>query len=116
MLNRTRRRGLLGAAGLVSTALVLAACSSSSSSSGAASATNTDPACADYAQYGSYPGTTVSVFTSILPPEQQLFEKSWAQFSKCTGITVKYEGSDQFEAQLPTRVAGGNASIIARCW
>ena len=113
MLNRTRRRGLLGAAGLVSTALVLAACSSSSSSSGAASATNTDPACADYAQYGSYPGTTVTLFTSILPPEQQLFEKSWAQFSKCTGITVKYEGSDQFEAQLPTRIAGGNAPDIA---
>jgi len=114
MLNRTRRRGLLGAAGLVSVAMVLAACSSSSSSSGSSpSATNTDPACAPYASYGSFPGTTVTVFTSILPPEQQKFEESWAQFSKCTGITVKYEGSDQFEAQLPTRIQGGNAPDIA---
>jgi alpha-glucoside transport system substrate-binding protein len=114
MLNRTRRRGLLGAAGLVSVAMVLAACSSSSSSgSSSPSATNTDPACAPYASYGSFPGTTVTVFTSILPPEQQKFEESWAQFSKCTGITVKYEGSDQFEAQLPTRIQGGNAPDIA---
>ncbi len=113
MLISSHRRGLVGAAGLVSAALALAACSSSSSSSGAASPTNTDPACAPYAAYGSFPGTTVSVFTSILPPEQQKFESSWAQFSKCTGITVKYEGSDQFEAQLPTRIAGGNAPDIA---
>ena len=96
--------------GGVAAALLLAACGSSSDGGGSsASATNTDPACADYAAYGSHPNTTVTVFTSILPPEQQKFEEAWSQFSKCTGITIKYEGSDQFEAQLPTRVAGGNA-------
>jgi alpha-glucoside transport system substrate-binding protein len=99
--------------GGVAAALLLAACGSSSDGGGSASATNTDPACADYASYGSHPGTTVTVFTSILPPEQQKFEEAWAQFSKCTGITIKYEGSDQFEAQLPTRIAGGNAPDIA---
>jgi alpha-glucoside transport system substrate-binding protein len=103
--------------GGVAAALLLAACGSSSSStassSGSPAASNTDPACADYAAYGSHPGTSVSVFTSILPPEQQKFEAAWKQFSTCTGITVKYEGSDQFEAQLPTRVAGGNAPDIA---
>ena len=111
---RVRRR-TAAVVGSVAAALLLAACGSSGSSSSSASpaASNTDPACADYAAYGSHAGTTVTVFTSILPPEQQLFEKSWAQFSKCTGITVKYEGSNQFEAQLPTRIAGGNAPDIA---
>ena len=101
--------------GGVAAALLLAACGSSSGggSSSSASATNTDPACASYSQYGSHPGTTVTVFTSILPPEQQKFESAWSQFEKCTGITVKYEGSDQFEAQLPTRIAGGSAPDIA---
>jgi len=100
--------------GGVAAALLLAACGSSSSGGdSSASATNTDPACADYAAYGSHPNTTVTVFTSILPPEQQKFESAWAQFEKCTGIKVKYEGSDQFEAQLPTRIAGGNAPDIA---
>jgi len=100
--------------GGIAAALLLAACGSSSDGGGSsASATNTDPACADYAAYGSHPNTTVTVFTSILPPEQQKFEQAWAQFEKCTGIKVKYEGSDQFEAQLPTRIAGGNAPDIA---
>ena len=100
--------------GGIAAALLLAACGSSSSGGdSSASATNTDPACADYAAYGSHPNTTVTVFTSILPPEQQKFEQAWAQFEKCTGIKVKYEGSDQFEAQLPTRIAGGNAPDIA---
>lgn len=99
--------------GGIAAALLLAACGSSSDGGSSASATNTDPACADYAAYGSHPNTTVTVFTSILPPEQQKFEEAWAQFEKCTGIKVKYEGSDQFEAQLPTRIAGGNAPDIA---
>jgi alpha-glucoside transport system substrate-binding protein len=109
------RRGLMAVAGLATATLALAACSggSSSSSSATPSSTNTDPACAAYSQYGSYPGAKVTVLTSILPPEQQLYEKAWAQFSKCTGITVVYEGTDQFEALLPTRVAGGNAPSVA---
>ena len=112
---RNRRRGLVAVAGLATATLALAACGGGSSggSSATPSSTNTDPACADYAKYGSFPGTKVTILTSILPPEQQLYEKSWAQFSKCTGITVVYEGTDQFEAQLPTRVAGGNAPNIA---
>ena len=117
MTVRVRRRGAALMATGVAAVLVLAACSSGSSggssASPAASGTNTDPACADYAAYGSFPGTKVTIFTSILPPEQQLFEKSWAQFEECTGIDVVYEGSDQFEAQLPTRIAGGNAPDIA---
>ncbi len=70
-------------------------------------------ACDAYADYMGNEGATVNVFTSILPPEQQLFEESWAEFEECTGIDIVYEASDQFEAQLPTRIAGGNAPDIA---
>jgi alpha-glucoside transport system substrate-binding protein len=109
-----RRRSAAVIGGL-SAALLLAACGSSSSdtaSTPTASAT-TDPACSAYAAYGSHPGTQVTVFTSIKPPEQQQYEKSWADFAKCTGITVKYEVSGQFEAELPTRIKGGNPPDIA---
>lgn len=105
--------------GGVAAALLLAACGSSSNSGDSSSApapsssTPVVAGCEDYASYGSHPNTSVTVFTSILPPEQQKFETAWAQFEKCTGITVKYEGSDQFEAQLPTRIQGGNAPDIA---
>lgn len=120
-----RRRGAVLFAGGVAAAMLLAACGGDSTSSETATDTGTDattteeetadlaPGCEAYAQYAGFEGTTVNVFTSILPPEQQLFEQSWAEFSQCTGITIVYEGSDQFEAQLPTRIAGGNAPDIA---
>lgn len=125
----TRRRGAVLLVGGVAASMLLAACGSSSSSSESSAApaessaapseaaSSEAPAveagCEPYAAYGSQPGTTVTIFTSILPPEQQLFEESWAQFESCTGIDIVYEGSDQFEAQLPTRIAGGNAPDIA---
>jgi alpha-glucoside transport system substrate-binding protein len=55
----------------------------------------------------------VTLFTSVLPPEQQRYEDAWKPFEDCTGIDIVYEGSDQFEAQLPTRIAGGNAPDLA---
>lgn len=125
----TRRRGAVLIVGGVAATMLLAACGSSSSSSESSAApaessaapseaaSSEAPAveagCEPYAMYGSQPGTSVTIFTSILPPEQQLFEQAWAQFESCTGIDIVYEGSDQFEAQLPTRIAGGNAPDIA---
>lgn len=112
------RRRTAAVVGGVAAALLLAACGGSGSgdsttSAAPSSSTPVVAGCEDYASYGSHPGTKVTVFTSILPPEQQKFETSWAQFEKCTGIDVVYEGSDQFEAQLPTRIQGGNAPDIA---
>jgi alpha-glucoside transport system substrate-binding protein len=83
------RRRTAAVTGGVAAALLLAACGSSSGDS--SSPSPTDPACQTYiTAYGWHPGTSVSVFTSIKPPEQQQYEKSWADFSKCTGITIKY--------------------------
>ncbi len=53
------------------------------------------------------------MYTSILPPEQETQEASYDLFEKCTGATVAYEGSSEFEAQLVVRVQGGNAPDIA---
>ena len=123
-----RRRGAAVLAGGVATLMLLAACSSDSSTDETAAATEeataseevteegtTDVAagCEAYADYMGNEGASVSIFTSILPPEQGLFEQSWSEFESCTGIDIVYEGSDQFEAQLPTRIAGGNAPDIA---
>lgn len=40
------------------------------------------------------------------------FELSWAPFEKCTGVDVKWEGSKNFEADVKTRLAGGNAPDV----
>jgi alpha-glucoside transport system substrate-binding protein len=107
--NRSRI-ALLGSA-VVGT-LVLAACSSSSGGAGS-SAVNTDPACQPYQAYMGHSGTTVSMYGSIISPESDSLNKSWAEFDKCTGITIAYEGSNDFESQLPVRVQGGTAPDLA---
>jgi alpha-glucoside transport system substrate-binding protein len=52
-------------------------------------------------------GTTVTMFASIISPESDKFIASWKQFEDCTGIKITYEGSNDFESQLPVRVQGG---------
>lgn len=69
--------------------------------------------CEDYAVYGDLSGKTVSVYTSIVEVEQADQEESYDQFEKCTGATIEYEGSREFEAQLPIRIEAGNAPDIA---
>ena len=107
---RRGRIALIGSA--VAGTLVLAACSSSSGGS-AATAANTDPTCAPYAAYQGHSGTTVTMYGSIISPESDSLNKSWAKFSSCTGITIAYEGSNDFESQLPVRVQGGTAPDLA---
>lgn len=119
-----RRRGAALVMGGVAASMLLAACGGSSTSSeSSAAASSAAPAasaaasvkagCEPYAAYAGNEGTQVKLFTSILPPEQQKFEEAWKVFEDCTGIDIVYEGSDQFEAQLPTRIAGGNAPDLA---
>ena len=123
-----RRRGAAILIGGVAASMLLAACGSSSSSdssssseaapsaseSVAASSEAAVPAgCEPYAAYTGNEGTSVTLFTSVLPPEQQRYEDAWKPFEDCTGLDIVYEGSDQFEAQLPTRIAGGNAPDLA---
>ena len=104
------------AAGVAALATV-AACSSggssgTSSSSGSSAAALTGD-CAQYQDYAGHSGKTVTMFGSILSPESDSLNSSWADFSKCTGITIQYTGSNTFESDLPVKVNGGNAPNLA---
>ncbi len=99
----------------VSALLATAACSSGTpaATTGAGSAA---PAadCAAYASYGDLKGKTITLYTSIASDaEAKPHIDSFKPFEKCTGATVKYEGSREFETQLPVRVKAGNAPDIA---
>jgi alpha-glucoside transport system substrate-binding protein len=118
-MTRIRRRGTAAIAGGLGLALALAACSGGDSGDdstgggegGDAAASEID--CAPYEEFGDLEGTSVSIYTSIVEPEQQTQVDSYKPFEECTGVTVEYEGSREFEAQLLVRIQAGNAPDIA---
>ena len=104
-----RPRRALAIASVLGLALGATACSGDSGSGPDGAA----PECAPYADYQGHDGTTVSIYSSIRDTEADLLEQSWKQFVDCTKIEIDYEGSGEFEAQLPVRVDGGNAPDIS---
>jgi alpha-glucoside transport system substrate-binding protein len=93
--------------------VALAGCGSSSSNSKAGPVPTLTGDCAKYQAYAGHKGKTVTMFASIIAPESDSLQKSWAEFESCTGIKISYEGSNDFESQLPVRVSGGNAPDFA---
>lgn len=71
------------------------------------------PASEAYADYQGNSGTEVEIYTTVVSPEAELFQGSFVEFEDCTGITINWNGSKEFEAQLPVRVEGGTAPDIA---
>jgi alpha-glucoside transport system substrate-binding protein len=114
-LSRRAPRTFAAVSGALGLSLVLAACGGSPAASGGGGGGQAagGPECAAYEQYGDLSGTTVSVYTSIVAPEDQSHIDSYAAFENCTGADVQYEGSREFEAQLQVRVQGDNAPDIA---
>lgn len=111
------RRTLAALAGGTTLALALAACSSGGDSGddggdGGASALPTID-CSPYEEFGDLDGKSVHVYTSIVDPEAQTQIDSYKPFEDCTGVTIDYEGSREFEAQLLVRIKAGNAPDIA---
>jgi alpha-glucoside transport system substrate-binding protein len=104
----------IGAVGATA-ALAMAGCSSSSDDNGSTSASTPKLTgdCAAYQPYAGHSGSKVTMFGSILSPESDSLNKSWADFQKCTGITIQYTGSNTFESDLPVKVNGGNAPDLA---
>jgi len=100
-----KKKGLLAAAGVAALTLVAGMLTSTSASA----AVNCDP----YTGYKGLKGKTVTIFTSILEPELTTLQTAWSDFTTCTGVKIKIEGSNQFEALLPVRVKGNNAPDLA---
>jgi alpha-glucoside transport system substrate-binding protein len=107
----------MGYGGLAITLITAAACSSSGGSGGGGGGSSNAPTltgdCAQFQAYAGHKGKTVTMFGSILSPESDSLNKSWAKFQSCTGITIKYTGSNTFESDLPVKVNGGNAPNLA---
>jgi alpha-glucoside transport system substrate-binding protein len=110
-----RRPRLRGAklASVFAAVLVAAACSNSGGGGGASGVPTLTGDCAKFQQWAGHAGKKVTMFASIISPESDSLQKSWADFSRCTGITIVYEGDNSFESQLPVRVSGGNAPDFA---
>ncbi len=94
-------------------ALLVSGCSSNSPSTTAGPAPTLTGDCVQYQPYAGHSGSTVTMFGSILSPESDSLNKSWADFSRCTGIKIQYTGSNTFESDLPVKVNGGNAPNLA---
>ena len=93
-----------------------AASGGSASASASASASPSAAAssgCATYAPYQGHAGTTVAVFGSAIGSDATGLLASWAEFERCTGIAIRYEGSDDFAGALPARLSAGNAPDLA---
>jgi alpha-glucoside transport system substrate-binding protein len=113
-----KRRRSVAALAAPALATILVACSSgggttTTNTTAAATGTTLSGDCAPFSAYAGHAGSTVSMFASILSPESDSLQKSWAKFESCTGITIKYEGSNDFESQLPVRVQGGTQPDLA---
>jgi alpha-glucoside transport system substrate-binding protein len=95
--------------GVIAAAVALSATALTATTATTASAASD---CKAFAAWGHHKGT-VKVFAGIRDPEATVMTTIFAHFTKCTGIKIAYEGTDQFETLLPVRVKGGNAPDIA---
>jgi alpha-glucoside transport system substrate-binding protein len=102
-----RRSIVLATTSATAFALILTGCSAPSGSG------DIPAGCEAYADYQGNSGTEVEIYTTVVSPEAELFQESFTDFEDCTGITINWNGSKEFEAQLPVRVEGGTAPDLA---
>jgi alpha-glucoside transport system substrate-binding protein len=114
MALNSKRRSAAVLAGVAAVSLMTAACGSGSESgSGGTSAADTT----DYSKWcdlkSKLQGKTVSIYTSIVTPEDASQKASYKAFEECTGVKVNYEGDKDFEKNLPQRAQSGNLPDVA---
>jgi len=68
--------------------------------------------CAPYETYGTFEGEEVTIGGTIQDTEADRLVESWSDFEACTGITIDYQGTKEFEAQIAVLAEGGNAPDI----
>ncbi|MDQ0894793.1 ABC transporter substrate-binding protein [Agromyces ramosus] len=101
------RRWMAPVVGAAAVALALTACTGDIAEEDAA-----DVDCGPYEDYGTFDGAEVTVGGTILDLEADRLNESWADFETCTGISVEYQGSSEFEAQIAVLAEGGNAPDV----
>ncbi|MGA0113659.1 MAG: extracellular solute-binding protein, partial [Candidatus Nanopelagicaceae bacterium] len=101
-----RRRFILATSAFAALTLILSGCSSSDDSASGAN-------CDAYEAYQGNDGSEIEIYSSIRSPEAEIYQESFAEFEECTGITINWNGTAEFEAQLPVRVEGGTAPDLA---
>lgn len=69
--------------------------------------------CEAFAGYLGHSGTSVSMFSTIRGLGVQQAEQSWERFEDCTGISIRFEGSAEFEPELRRRVQQGGVPDLA---
>jgi len=112
-MSKTRRISCLAAAASA-IALAASACGAPDEDEGDRGAVPDDATdCANYEEYGDLKGQTVSILGSIRDTEADEMMEAWSYFESCTGATIDYEGSGEFESDMKVRVDGGNAPDIA---
>lgn len=119
-VSKKRFAGIAGAA--AATALILSACGSGGGEIGGDSSKDKESGdgdaaaaegCEDFEQYGSFPGTSVTLFSSIRDSEADDLQATFDKFTECTGIDVQHNGVGEFEQQLVVQVEGNNAPDLA---
>jgi alpha-glucoside transport system substrate-binding protein len=121
MAYSTTRRGISAVTLALGLSLVLAACGGDDGDDGDGDGGDDDTtglgAGADCEalvdEYGDLSDTEITMYSTIIAPEDAPLEASFDKFEECTGATIIYEGSDEFEAQLPVRVEGGTPPDMA---
>jgi alpha-glucoside transport system substrate-binding protein len=115
MALNSNRRAAAVLTGIVAVALSATACGGGSSSGDDDSAAGQDTT--DYSKWcdmkSELQGKTVTLYTSIVTPEDAPHKASYKPFEECTGVTVKYEGDKDFEKNLPQRAQSGNLPDLA---
>lgn len=72
-----------------------------------------DPSCAAFAGYGDLTGKAISVYTPVLHPKDQPYVDAFAEFERCTGADIQYEGTEDFETQLRAKLDADSPPDIA---
>jgi len=114
-MSTLRRRVVALGATAIAASLVLAGCAASDEGATPTETTSgaVDSSCDAYAAYLGNEGSEVEIYTTIIDPEASLFIESFAEFEECTGITINWNGTQEFEAQIAVRVEGGTAPDLA---
>lgn len=109
------KRKVMAAAGIAALSLTTAACGSGSEGGDPAASASADTT--DYTKWcdmkSELQGKTVSIYTSIVTPEDASHKASYKSFTDCTGVQIQYEGDKDFEKNLPQRAQSGNLPDIA---